>query len=85
MKKNDLQAENLLGMKFRERKVCLGGEKAKISRERSRRGDLKSRGAFIQKLHKACLIKSYRALKRHVLAIEPAIKDLTRGFLNNEA
>ena len=31
-KKDDLQAENLLGMKFREKKACLGGEKAEISR-----------------------------------------------------
>ena len=53
MKEDDLQAENLLGMKFRERKVCLGGEKADISQERSRRGDLKLQEAFIQKLHKA--------------------------------
>ena len=28
--------------------------------------------------------ESYRALKMRVLAIEPAIEDLTRGFLNNE-
>ena len=47
MKEDDLQVEKLLGMKFRERKVCLGGEKAKSSLERSRRSDLKSRGAFI--------------------------------------
>ena len=37
------------------------------------------------KLDQLRTIKSYRVLKRHVLAIEPAIKDLTRGFLNNEA
>ena len=85
MKEDDLQVENLLGMKFRERNVCLGGEQAEISRERSRRLDLKSRGTYIQKFHKARSIESYRALKRHVLAIEPTIEDLTRGFLNNEA
>ena len=31
------------------------------------------------------LIESYRDLKTHVLAVELAIKDLTRGFLNNDA
>ena len=81
MKEDDLQVEKLLRMKFRERKVCLGGEKAEISLERSRRSDLKLRGAFIQELHKAQSIKSYRALKRHVLVVE----DLKKGFLNNEA
>ena len=39
---------------------------------------------YILKSHKARLIESYQALKRRVLAIEPAIEDLTRGFLNNE-
>ena len=85
MKEDDLQAENLLGMKFRERKVYLGGEKVEISQERSMRVDLNSQGAYIQKSHKAQSIESYRALKRRVLAIEPAIENLTRGFLNNEA
>ena len=65
--------------------MCLEGENAEIGRERSRRIDLKLRGAYIQKSHKARSIESYQALKRRVLAIEPAIEDLTRGFLNNEA
>ena len=85
MIEDDLQAEKLLGMKFRERKVCLGGEMIEISRERSRRVDLKLRGMYIQKSHKPRLIESYRALKRHVLAIKPAIKDLMKAFQSKEA
>ena len=46
--------------------------------------NLKSRGAFIYNLHKAQSIESYRDLKRHVLAIEIAIEELSRGFLSNE-
>ena len=34
-------------MKFRERKVCLGGEKVEINRKRSRRVDQKSQGAYL--------------------------------------
>ena len=45
----------------------------------------KSQGALLQKNHKAQSIESYQALKRRVLAIEIAIKELSRGFLNNEA
>ena len=37
------------------------------------------------KLDRLRAFESYRALKRHVLAIELVIEDLTRGFLNNEA
>ena len=81
MKEDDLQVENLLGMKFRERNVCLGGEQAEISRERSRRIDLKSRGTYIQEFYKPRSIESYRGLKTRLLAIE----DLMKGFLNKEA
>ena len=37
VKRNLIKAENLLGMKFRERKMCLGGEMVKSNRERSRK------------------------------------------------
>ena len=38
----------------------------------------------IIKLDRSSAIKSYRDLKRHVLAIEIAIDELSRGFLSNE-
>ena len=41
------KAENLLGMKFGMSERCLGGEKTRSSRERSRKWDLKSQGAYI--------------------------------------
>ena len=85
MKKRKIKVEEHLGMKFGVSERCLGGEKPQISQERLKRIDLKLRGTYIQKLHKARSIDSYQALKRRVLAIELAIKDLTRGFLNNEA
>ena len=72
-------------MKFWVSERCLGGEKTQISQERSKRIDLKLRGAYIYEYHKPRLIESYRGLKTHLLAIELAIEDLTRGFLNKEA
>ena len=63
----------------------MGGEKTQISRERSKRIDLKSQGMYIYEYHKPRLIESYQGLKTRLLAIELAIEDLTRGFLNKEA
>ena len=37
MKKNLIKAENLLRKRLRERRECLGGEKARTDRERSRK------------------------------------------------
>ena len=41
------QGRKNLGMKFGVREKSLGGEKAERNRERSKRMDLKSRGAYI--------------------------------------
>ena len=42
MKKSKIKVEEHLGMKFGVNGRCLGGEKTQISRERSKRTDLKS-------------------------------------------
>ena len=52
MKKSKIKVEEHLGMKFGVSGRCLGGEKTQISRERSKRINLKSRGAYIYKYHK---------------------------------
>ena len=85
VKKSKVKVEEHLGMKFWVSERCLGGEKTQISWERSKRIQLKLRGVYILEFHKTWLIESYRGLKTCLLAIEPAIEDLMRGFLNNEA
>ena len=85
MKKSKIKVEEHLEMKFGVSERCLGGEKTQISRERLKRIDLKSQGMYIWKYHKPRSIESYRGLKTCLLAIEPTIEDLMRGFLNKEA
>ena len=85
VKKSKIKVEEHLGMKFWVSERCLRGEKTQISRERLKRIDLKSQGMYIWKFHKPRSIESYRGLKTCLLAIEPTIEDLMRGFLNKEA
>ena len=85
MKKSKNKVEEHLGMNFWVSEKCLGGEKTQINWERLKRIDLKLRGTYIYKYHKPRLIESYQGLKTRLLAIELAIEDLTRGFLNKEA
>ena len=37
VKEGSLQAENQMGLRFREREKCLGGEKTQIYRERQKK------------------------------------------------
>ena len=69
-----------------KKEKCVLEVKRFKSVRRDRREQIKNCEMCIYRnLIKAQLIESYRALKRRVLAIKPVIKDLTRGFLNNEA
>ena len=49
-KKNDLEAEKLLGREFEMRKKGLGGEKTHKYQERSRKMRSKLRGSYLQTL-----------------------------------
>ena len=51
VKRNLIKAENLLGMKFGERKMCLGGETVKSNRERSRKVRSESCWPYFYKLN----------------------------------
>ena len=46
-KKNDLEAEKLLGREFEVRKKCLGGEKTQKYRERLRKVRSESRRSYL--------------------------------------
>ena len=71
------------------REKCVWEVKRLKSIERDQGEQIRNRKARIYrnliKLNRPRAIERYRALKRPVLAIELAIEDLTRGFLNNEA
>ena len=51
VKRNLIKAKNLLGMKFRERKMCLGGEMVESNRERSRKVRSESCWPYFYKLN----------------------------------
>ena len=85
MKKNDLETKDWVRKKIWVLGRCFGRWRNWKDGERSREMNLKLWGVYLNEIDKPWSIESYRHLKMHLLAVEPAIEDLMRGFLNKEA